>query len=434
MKRICLLCWNRIAYRQINRMYLFVVASLYISISSCSADADKLALGLGARPQAMALCESGGFGRVVILVGDIDEDGSEDLAIACDEHPIDANTTGVVHQVSSKTGRLIRDFVGPPLSKRYGYEIATIRDPATRRPLHLVVSDPYAENDIGGVGCLYVHTIGSQALRYTVKNPLGDVLFGYALSTDGDVNLDGIADIAVGGRGRRSLTGDRSNGSLTMCSGKGGEILYQVRRESEHFGDSVHFIGDVDADTASDVLVSTLPGQSDHAETGSLECISGASGASIYSIDCSPVRCISVSDVNRDIIRDVVIINAGATITCRVYSGKDGALLFEVPVTMDGMPRRFSLAAIENPGHQALPAILCGNPLDRGPSDRIKQGKVQLVDLRSGTVRDLLEGGGMYAQCGWTLSALYPESPGGTPLAAIGYMGRVEWYMLPGAQ
>lgn len=116
---------------------------------------------------------------------------------------------------------------------------------------------------------------------YTMTGTLGSD-FGRAVARMPDLNADGTADFVVGTPGHSS-PGTPSNGRVELRSGATGAGLRTVFGvgTSARFGESVAEIGDVDADGVPDVAV----GAPDHLVAplgpGSVTIFSGATGAPV---------------------------------------------------------------------------------------------------------------------------------------------------------
>ncbi|MGH8003803.1 MAG: integrin alpha [Limisphaerales bacterium] len=176
-------------------------------------------------------------------------------------------------------------------------------------------------------------------LLFQKNGIVGDVL-GYSISGIGDINSDGKADFIVGAM-LASPSGVHYAGSVFVYSGADGSILFQKNgpASSEMLGHSVAGVGDVNGDGINDFIVSSI-GPSPR--PGTVYVYSGADGALLFQkVGATPDAQLGYSvsgagDINGDGYADII---AGARLgdtdslndvgSAFVYSGKDGSLLFQ---------------------------------------------------------------------------------------------------------
>ncbi len=154
------------------------------------------------------------------------------------------------------------------------------------------------------------------------QNPLNEAggLFGSSVSSAGDVNGDGYADVVVGSRDNDGGTGALSKGVAYIfygsstgtsshplnaipytCSGPGDctEIQNPLHEASGNFAISVRIAGDVNGDGYADVLVGARnnDGGIGAADKGVAYIFYGsATGATTHTLSASPYPCIGPSD------------------------------------------------------------------------------------------------------------------------------------------
>ncbi|TAH39750.1 MAG: hypothetical protein EYC70_02890 [Planctomycetota bacterium] len=132
---------------------------------------------------------------------------------------------------------------------------------------------------------------------------------GDALSGAGDVNNDGVGDVAVGAPG--SYLRGTDSGAMVVFNGRGGAIpLLEIHgaRSGERFGTDVAMVGAVDGDANSDVLVGAPAASPPYAEV-----YSGANGAMLLRLaglqadDAFGTVVTGVGDLDRDGRTDLLI-------------------------------------------------------------------------------------------------------------------------------
>ncbi len=160
--------------------------------------------------------------------------------------------------------------------------------------------------------------------------------FGRALDFAGDVNGDGFDDIIVGDRDSYAL--GVKVGKATVFSGADGSELYAFpgNQHHSHFGDTVAGLGDMNGDGVDDVAVGTPKYNGIADETGLVHAYSGLDGSLLYawegevSFGDFGFWIDGAGDVNGDGRADLVIfgdLDVNGDLMCRVYSGADGAVL-----------------------------------------------------------------------------------------------------------
>ncbi|MCC7171114.1 MAG: VCBS repeat-containing protein [Planctomycetes bacterium] len=138
-------------------------------------------------------------------------------------------------------------------------------------------------------------------------------MFGTSVSSAGDVDLDGIADVLVGSMLNDGL-GPIDAGSARVHAGGTGTALFTMFGEAagDLFGCAVAGIGDVDADGHSDILVGARSNDAGGLDAGRAYVFSGASHVLLGTLTGSASDHLGWSvaktgDVNRDGDADVLV-------------------------------------------------------------------------------------------------------------------------------
>ncbi len=207
-------------------------------------------------------------------------------------------------------------FTGASAVDYYGFAIASAGDVNGDGYSDIIIGAPF--NDAGGTdaGRAYIY-FGSQIIDYTVDVILTGATaggkLGYSVSTAGDVNNDGYADVIAGSIGLSSNTG----GAFIYYGGSSmnnvADVVMPGQTAGELFGYSVAHVGDVNGDGFSDVVVGA------YAFSGYMGRAYGFFGSGVMdnTVDIvfatgDPGSAFSVSvasagDVNSDGFRDIII-------------------------------------------------------------------------------------------------------------------------------
>ena len=126
-------------------------------------------------------------------------------------------------------------------------------------------------------GKVFLYSGKTRGLIRTLED--GSIGFGRALANLGDVNGDGVPDLAVGSPTR--AVGTSVTGAVIACSGADGSVLWEVVGDAPagQLGRALATIMDVDADGVANVAAGGRVGT-----TGEVRILSGASGALITTL------------------------------------------------------------------------------------------------------------------------------------------------------
>jgi hypothetical protein len=201
------------------------------------------------------------FGYAVAGMPDVNGGGTADVAVgAVGVTPTpDRRYAGATYVYSGEDGRLLLSLTSPNevADGRFGSAIASIGDTNGDGIGEVVVGAPGERADAGSeVGRAYVFSGANGELLHTLVSPnaQSNGRFGEAVSGGLDVNRDGAGDLLVGAPSEAS-----SAGRVYVFSGADGSLLRTMVSPNEAinggFGSSVAVIGDVDEDGIGDVAV-----------------------------------------------------------------------------------------------------------------------------------------------------------------------------------
>lgn len=149
-------------------------------------------------------------------------------------------------------------FLGAAAIDYYGFSVSTAGDVNGDGYSDFIVGAPF--NDAGGAdaGRAYIY-YGGQILDYNADVVLtGNIAggkLGFSVSSAGDVNADGFADVVVGANGVSINNG----GAYVYLGGSPmnnvADVTLQGQAAGELFGTSVSHAGDLNGDSFSDVII-----------------------------------------------------------------------------------------------------------------------------------------------------------------------------------
>jgi hypothetical protein len=247
------------------------------------------------------------FGARVADLGDLDLDGVEDIAVLAPGDDAGGTNKGAVHICFLNTNGTIKSkvkitaglngFTGSFINGRcFDADVAEVGDMNQDGITDLAVGSSIGDDggtDRGGVWILLLNTNGTvKGNRYYASNstsfpwpggtPLANNdLFGFSVCKVGDLNADGIADLAVAARFKFNVTGQgrgriflmylNANGTIasytTIGPGFGG-FPQVINGTGGHFGWSIDNVGDLNGDGTTDLLASARQQNVDYTEDG----------------------------------------------------------------------------------------------------------------------------------------------------------------------
>jgi hypothetical protein len=164
--------------------------------------------------------------------------------------------------------KIIHEFDGEAANDQFGWIARSIGDVDHDNVSDFVTSAPTKTIDgAENAGRIYVYSSRSGKLLWTADGKAGDQL-GTGVEAAGDTNKDGVPDVIASGP---------YNGVAYVYSGKDGRVLLSFKGEKpgDKFGQHVSTAGDVDHDGYADVIIGA-PGANDGA--GSAYVYSGKDG------------------------------------------------------------------------------------------------------------------------------------------------------------
>ena len=162
-----------------------------------------LALAASARAQTTSYALAGGaagqgFGARLASAGDADGDGYDDLLVGMPDASPAGTDSGRVSLYSGRTRALIRTWSGIAPNQRLGASVAVVGDvDGDGRPEVLAGSPGAIQNGVV-LGQAQLYSGATGAVLRTFWGATAGGGFGSAVSPAGDIDLDGVPDLAVG--------------------------------------------------------------------------------------------------------------------------------------------------------------------------------------------------------------------------------------------
>jgi hypothetical protein len=233
--------------------------------------------------------ESENLGWDLTLAGDQDGDGHTDLFVGAP-----AAETGRVYLVSGKDGTVLRTYAPRDHGGTFGWYVAQLGDLDGDGHTDLAVGGVSAEDADGGrVGGVWVFSsaTGKELHRFTGTDPHGG--FGGVVTGIGDLDADGKGEIVVAAPG----TEDPSRtlpGEVRVYSGATWKELahWSGNQPGEQFGRMIVATGDLDGDGVEDLAIAApwhRRGTADR--VGRVELRSGRSGAVLSELEGDDADC-----------------------------------------------------------------------------------------------------------------------------------------------
>ena len=281
------------------------------------------------------------YGGAMDSIRDLNGDGVQDVVVgAFDESTVNGWHSGAAYVLSGVDGTVLIRVVGEARSDQFGLSVAGLDDLDGDGLADFVVGAP--GRDPGGMdsaGSLYFFFGADGSLIQRLDSPMALARFGWSVANAGDVDGDGTGDIITGTPYLFGRNGVMSGGAF-LLSGVDQSRIIRLHPTSilSLFGAVVDGLGDVDGDGIGDVAVG-IPNQ--YGQGGAVRVYSGATGLLIHDFTrsyssmhfCSAVS--GIGDLDRDGHNDILI---GSEVQDRfgqvtggvdVYSGATGAVLFE---------------------------------------------------------------------------------------------------------
>jgi hypothetical protein len=335
------------------------------------------------------------FACAAAAAGDINQDGIPDLLLGA----FGQNRSGQAFVLSGKQGQLLRTL-SPPHPQPgagFGWSVTNLGDLTNDGIPELVVGAP--GQDGNGRTFVFNGRDGSVVHTLTPSVGVGDSAFGWFVNAAGDLDQDGVTDIAVGAP-YTTVGTNTVQGRAYTFSGKDGHLLFLLDSPQPQagavFGWRIVPAGDLNKDGVPDLLVAA-PYQDVGAnkEQGAAYAFSGKEGALIYTLHSPMPRpyaafglaLASSIDLNADGIPEVLVGAPYQTVDefhvqgeVFVYNGRDGRHLITLdnPAPHQGSKFGYSLTSPGDLNHDGIPEFAIGTP-GQHVKGEVNVGRVYLL-------------------------------------------------------
>jgi hypothetical protein len=258
----------------------YVAKITKISDSTANAAKNKkIASGTNGGPTLMNLDR---FGKSVASLGDLDGDGVSDLAVGAYRDDTGGTSRGAVYVLFMNadgtvkgTTKIASDLNGGPAlanADNFGRSVAPLGDLDGDGLIELAVAadeDDTGGTDRGSVYVLFMKSNGTVKSKTKIASGLNggptlqnDDSFGTSVASLGDLDGDGITDVAVGSVGNSRVgvyvlflnTDGTVKSNIRIASGLNGGPTLGI---GDDFGRSIASVGDLDGDGITDLAVGT---------------------------------------------------------------------------------------------------------------------------------------------------------------------------------
>ncbi|TAH39424.1 MAG: hypothetical protein EYC70_01170 [Planctomycetota bacterium] len=300
-----------------------------------------------------------GFGRGIAGISDLEGDSASDVIVGIEGWDGVVESSGKVTVYSGATGLAIFEFVGTEFLGSLGHSVANVGDVNGDGVEDIAGGAPFESP--GGAAYVWSGADGRVLHRFT-RSEIG-AIYGRYIAGAGDVDGDGAADVLVGSE-RSSVFGPAAGASFVYSGATGAQLLVlgQSAARNAQDGDG---LGDINADGLADLVIS------DFLNGGSVAVYSGADGSVLYRIpsvapfDGFGGSLANIRDIDRDGVNDFIVGAPAPQAGVRkgrayVYSGVSGMLLMDLRGNVDHDEFGFDVAGGMDVNGDGYPDMVVG--------------------------------------------------------------------------
>ncbi|MCP3978340.1 MAG: hypothetical protein GY716_03270 [bacterium] len=351
------------------------------------------------------------MGYDVAAVGDVNSDGISEFVVGVpnDDEGLGGSGSVLLFSGSDRSPICRMTRTSPANSDQLGYSVAGIGDVDADGVPDVAAGAIFADPSGGNSGAVVLFSGADCSEIRVLSDPdgAGNDNLGWSVSGIDDISGDGIPDILAGSYGD-DVDGENDAGSVLAFSGADGTVIHKLTdadgRFRDRLGASVAGLGDVDLDGVPDIAAGapeddTLRGS----QAGTVAVFSGADGSRIHTLrdpdgagsDRLGFSVAGIGDVNGDDIPDIVagapqnddgVSNGGAVL---LFSGADGSRIRQITAAVSSTAYLgHSVASIRDVDGDGIPDVVAGARAD--DSQAQNAGSVLLLSGADGSLIDRL--------------------------------------------
>ncbi len=208
--------------------------------------------------------KAGHFGSAVARVPDVNGDGMDDILVGAAMESTQRHGSGRAYLFSGRNGALLREFDPPAPKKfgRFGVAVAGLGDLDGDGSGDVAVGAPFEDTPAGvDAGRAYVFSGATGILLHVFESPNGELNgdFGVSVARVPDLDDDGADDLILGADREDPGSSPNDAGRAYVYSGASGVLLMTLASPNERsggfFGFAVSGMEDINGDSRGDLLV-----------------------------------------------------------------------------------------------------------------------------------------------------------------------------------
>ncbi len=234
--------------------------------------------GLGLLATLEGDADLDGFGTGLAGAGDVNADGIPDILVGAP----DILGSGYARVYSGSGGAELLSLVGSNLYDRFGTAVAGLGDVNGDGVSDLAVGAPGVDGLATDVGCVRAFSGADGAVIWTVTGTLAAEQLGGVLAALGDLDGDGVCEVGIASFQTFANVSD----VVHVHSGADGSFLFDLlgSHPGERFGSAFAAGGDIDRDGTPDVVVGAPDNDTSGIRAGAAYAVSGADGSVIHDV------------------------------------------------------------------------------------------------------------------------------------------------------
>jgi hypothetical protein len=289
------------------------------------------------------------LGQAVAFLDDLDGDGKPEVLGCAPLFGGVATMQGRAYVYSGANGAVLYTLDGDSSFDEFGQSCARLGDLDGDGKAEFAVGSPRATpGPHWSAGRVFVYSGAAAAPLRTMDGPRANTRLGSSVADAGDLDLDGVSDIACGGT--HDALAATEAGVVVVASGADGSTLFEVRGDAlgGRLGKSVAGVGDYDGDGRPDLVVGaprsgTIGAGDGEATVESFDRgLPDPRGVCRLVLNAGSVnrQAIAVGDVDGDGRDDVVATHSDFPPATRVvaYSGFTGRAVWTLGLAAAGVP------------------------------------------------------------------------------------------------